>query len=170
SLVCNRSMPLLWSWLHRRPSQPNLSFRWVALAAGVVSAIGIASCSTADGTGPDDTTPVEVGTIVIDTLPPPIERGMHQVFTATVKDPKGKVITVPLAWRSSIERVATIDASGRLLARDTGLTVISASSLGVTSQGVGVRVKWEGAAKIAAFQWTPPNAATPATPVSDSIR
>lgn len=157
------------TFMRRRPSnrQECGSRTFVAgLTAFIVA--GLVSCGVGDSTDPVDT--IEVGTITVDSVPPALERGLHQVFTATVKDPKGKVITVPLVWRSTNERVATFEPDGRLLARDTGVTNVFASALNVASTPVGVRVKWEGAAKLETFQWTAPAAATPGAVVSDSIR
>jgi hypothetical protein len=118
----------------------------------------------------DPPPPLEVATISIDSPSVQLERGAHKVFTATAKDSKGKVVVVPFVWRSSDESVAAVDLNGRLTARDEGLTGLTASSLGVTSSATPVRVVWQGAAKLATLNWTAPNAATPGTPVSDSIR
>src|SRR6266567_3058176 len=111
--------------------------------AACIAAGGLAATVTGcggDGLAPPDSTPVEVSSISIDGGSFNIERGFHRVITAAVKDKNGKTITVPLVWRSTDEKVATIDQNGRLTAVDTGLTAITASSLGVTSQGIGVRV------------------------------
>jgi len=144
---------------------------WVVGAVGLSAfAVSASSCGGSEGLAPPDTTPVEVGSISIDVGSFAIERGFHRVLTATVKDKNGKTITVPLVWRSSDESVATFEPNGRLAAVDTGLTAITASSLGVTSQTVTVQVRFDGAAKVAAFQWTAPNAASPNGVVNDSIR
>jgi len=134
---------------------------------GATSVVGLASCG---GAVDDPPPPLEVATISIDSPSVQLERGAHKVFTATAKDSKGKVVVVPFVWRSSDESVAAVDLNGRLTARDEGLTGLTASSLGVTSSATPVRVVWQGAAKLATLNWTAPNAATPGTPVSDSIR
>src|ERR1051325_10933044 len=91
-----------------------------------VAAVALLGCKAGDGPG---TTPeIEVGTITIDTMPPPLERGVHKVFTATVKDVKGKVVSVPLVWRSTNETAAAFLPDGRLLAKDTGRTTVTARS------------------------------------------
>ncbi len=161
------------SWKCRRPAawrgRAGVSHRALALGLASAFVVSVVSCSVGDGIDPVEE--VKVGTITIDSAPLlPLERGTHQVFGATVKDPKGKVITVPLVWRSSNEQVATFEPGARLLARTVGSTLISASALGVVSGTVPVQVKWEGAAHLAAFQWTAPAAATPGAVVSDSIR
>ena len=138
------------------------------LLATAISAALVASCGGDSGTGPIDTP--AIATISIDTPSFAIERGSHKTLTATAKDAKGKVVTVPFAWRSSAESIAVFDPNGRLLARDTGIVSVTASSLGVTSQPIGVHVVWQGAAHINTLNWTPPNAATPSTPVADSLR
>jgi hypothetical protein len=151
--------------------------RLIRGAASLATCVGIAlvgmsasSCG-GDTLAPGDSgTVVEVSSISIDTGNFTIERGFHRVLTATVKDNKGKKITVPLVWRSSNEAVASFDANGRLTALDTGITTITASSLSVTSAPIGAQVVFVGAAKIAPFQWTQPNAASPNAVVNDSIR
>jgi alpha-tubulin suppressor-like RCC1 family protein len=138
------------------------------LLLGATAVAGIISCGSDSPTDVDP--PVDVATISIDTPSVQLERGAHQVFTATAKDSKGKVVGVPFVWRSSDESVASVDLSGRVTAHIEGTVTLTASSLGATSPAVGVRVVWLGAAKLATSGWTPPNAATPSTPVSDSIR
>jgi alpha-tubulin suppressor-like RCC1 family protein len=143
---------------------------WLSSCIGIAAfSLGASSCG-GDGLAPPDTAKVEVASISIDVGSFALERGFHRLLTATPKDKNGKTITVPLVWRSSNESVATFEPSGRLTAVDTGTTTITASSLGVTSQAIGVTVVFVSAAKIAPFQWTPPNAASPSSVVNDSIR
>jgi len=153
------------------------AMRAMSGAASIGSCLAIAlvgmsasSCSK-DTLAPGDTaTVVEVSSINIETGNFTIERGFHRLLTAVVKDNKGKTITVPLVWRSSDESVATFDANGRLTAVDTGTTTITASSLSVTSPPIGAQVVFVSAAKVAPFQWTAPNAASPNAVVNDSVR
>jgi len=126
------------------------------------------ACGKGEGTGPS--TNLEAASIAIDQSSFQIERGFHQALTATAKDKNAATITIPVVWRSSVERVATIDAAGRVTALDTGITVITASTLGAASSPIGVRVVWQGAAKAAAQAFTAPAAATPEVTVPDSIR
>jgi hypothetical protein len=126
------------------------------------------ACKGGDGVGP--TPPVDVASITIDQSSFAIERGYHQTLTATVRNQAGEKISIPVVWRSSNEAIAVFDASGRLTARDTGQTVVTASTLGLTSQPIGVLVVWQGAAKVATYQFTAPSAATPSVTVPDSIR
>jgi len=145
-------------------------------AVGLTACIGFAAFGVAasscggDGLAPVDTAKVEPASISIDGGSFSLERGFHRVLTATVKDKNDKTINVPVVWRSSNENVATLDAKGRITAVDTGITNIIASSLGVTSQPIGVQVVFVSAAKIAPFQWTAPNAASPGSVVNDSVR
>src|SRR6202011_2791307 len=99
-----------------------------------------------------------------------LERGYHQTLTATVKDKSGAAVSVPVVWRSSNEAIAVFDANGRVTGIDTGTTIVTASTIGITSQPIGIRVVWQGAAKIAAYQFTAPGAATPGVTVPDSVR
>ena len=99
-----------------------------------------------------------------------IERGSDPLLTATVRNSAGDTLAVPVVWRSSVETVASFDRDGRLVTHDTGLTVVTASALGVTSQPVQVRVVIQGAASIAPFQFQPPASISPGGTIGDSIR
>ena len=121
------------------------------------------------GDGPPAVSTTQVGSILIDGGSFSIERGNHKTLTATVKDIHGQAITVPLAWRSTDEKVATFAPDGRLTAVDTGLTSVSASSLGVTSGAITVHVVWVGPASVEAYQYTAPIAASPGG-IVDSLR
>jgi hypothetical protein len=133
---------------HNRPVWA-LAFAAAMLAAG---------CG---GDGPPAVSTTEVGVIAIDGGGFQIERGSHKTMTATVKDIHGQGITVPLVWRSSDEKVATFEPGGKLVAGDTGVTAVVASSLGVSSSPITVHVVWLGPAKVEIYRFTPPSAASP---------
>ena len=139
-----------------------------ALLFAAILGAALTACGSDNPIDPDP--PLEVATISIDSPSVQLERGLHKVFTASAKDSKGKPVVVPFVWRSSDDAVASLDLSGRLTAKDEGTVTVTASSLGVTSPAVTVRVVWQGAAKLATFSWTAPNAATPSSVVGDSIR
>jgi len=149
------------------PLEPGLpQARRMAVAVMAVAIVATAAC------GGDNTAPsgeIKLSSITIDSSRLVVDRGVHVPLTATVRDSRLEVVTVPLVWRSSNERVATIE-NGKLFARDTGATLVTASSLGVTSAAMPVTVTWLGAAKVAPLNWTAPAAVTPATTVTDSIR
>ena len=126
----------------------------------------VAACG---GDGPPAVSTTQVGSILIDGGSFAIERGNHKSLTATVKDIHGQAITVPLAWRSTDEKVATFAPDGRLTAVDTGLTAVTASSLGVTSGAITVHVVWVGPASIEVYKYTAPVAASPGG-IVDSLR
>jgi alpha-tubulin suppressor-like RCC1 family protein len=137
----------------------------VVVAAAVV---GIAACGS-DGkviTDPPD----QLASISIDTPSVQLERGNHQVFTATAIDTKGRKVVVPFVWRTSDENIATVDLNGRVTAVAEGNANLVATSLGISSGPVAVRVVWQGAAKLTNGDWAAPTAATPGTPLTDSIR
>ena len=140
--------------------------------AGHVAVLALATSAALacgdSGTDPNPT--VKVSAVSIDQGSFAIERGYHTPLTATVKNDAGQTVPVPVVWRSSVEKVATFDANGRLAALDTGITIITASTLGVSSQPIAVKVVWQGAAKIEAWQFTAPGAASPSATVGDSIR
>ena len=152
--------------------KPFLAFSRRPVAAFVTSVAALAfagaGCHGSDTTTPDPG--LDLASITIDQPSLQIERGYHQTLTATVKNKSGQTVTVPVVWRSSNERVATLDVNGKLAALDTGTTTVTASTLGLTSQPIGVLVAWVGAAKVAAYQYTAPVAATPGVTVPDSIR
>ena len=150
-----------------KPSSSS-SRRLPLLFAALPLALLGGGCGGDGGTGPTPT--VEAATLVIDQPSFLLERGFHQPLTATAKDRNGATITIPVVWRSDNEKVATLDANGRVTAIDTGVAVITASTLGATAQPIGVKVIWQGAAKIAAYQFTAPGAASPEVTVPDSIR
>ena len=132
-------------------------------------ALGLAAFAAAcGGDGPPAVSTTEVGVIIIDGGSFQIERGSHKTLTATVKDTHGQGITVPLVWRSSDEKVVTFEPGGRLVALDTGVTGVQASSLGVSSTTITVHVVWLGPAKVEAYQFAPPSAASPGG-VVDSV-
>ena len=136
------------------------------------SALGLLALAAlgCGGGGTEPTPPLAVGSVSIDQGSFAMERGFHQALTVTVRNTAGDIIPVPVAWRSSNEQVATLDVNGRVAALDTGSTVITASTLGVASQPIGVHVVWQGPAKIEAYQFTAPGAASPSVVVTDSIR
>ena len=141
-----------------------------APASRAVVALASAAALACGGSGTEPKPSVQVSAVIVDQGSFAIERGYHQPLTATVKDQTGTTVPVPVVWRSADEKVATVDANGRLAAVDTGSTLVTASTLGVTSQAILVRVVWQGAAKIETYQFTAPVAASPSATVPDSIR
>ncbi|MEP6731130.1 MAG: hypothetical protein ABJE10_10855 [bacterium] len=135
-------------------------------SASAALAWSVWSCGSSTPTPPP---PPDVGSIVINSIGVTVEKGYHQQLTATVRNKLGVTLNIPVVWRSVNDSLVTIDANGKLFAADTGITAVYATSLGVTSPTVGVRVVFQGPAKIAQTLFTPPNAITPgATP--DSLR
>lgn len=132
--------------------------------------VAIAASVACGGGATEPTATLEAASLVINQSPFLLERGYHQTLTATARDKNGATISIPVVWRSSDEKVATLDANGRVTALDTGVAVITASTLGATAAPIGVHVIWQGAAKVAAYQYVAPKAATPEVVVPDSIR
>jgi alpha-tubulin suppressor-like RCC1 family protein len=98
-----------------------------------------------------------------------VERGYHVTATAVAKNAAGAVVSAPLAWRSSNDKIFTVDISGRIAGVDTGFAVLYATVLDVVSNQVTVRVTFVGPAKIDTIGFSAPAAVSPgATP--DSIR
>jgi hypothetical protein len=133
-----------------------------------LAVLGWSAACGGDNTGPSQT--VDVASIAIDQPSFNLERGYHLTLTATVKDKSGATVSVPVVWRSSNEAIAVFDAAGRVTGIDTGTTIVTASTIGITSQPIGIRVVWQGAAKVVAYQFTAPGAATPHVTVPDSVR
>lgn len=136
--------------------------------ATVASLLALQACGgDSDFISPDKL--VHVGSIAVDSPSFAIERGSSRTLTATVRDPKGQIVAVPLAWRTTNDSIATFLPDGKLLARDTGVVGVTASALGVTSEAIGVHVVWVGAASVDTARWTAPAAASPLGVVNDSI-
>jgi alpha-tubulin suppressor-like RCC1 family protein len=140
------------------------AIRFVGLSAGLMLSI---SCSDDPSPGPEL---IEVASIAIDTPTFAFERGSVKILTATVKDPEGNELDIPVVWRSSNGAKVQVLPAGRFLAVDTGASTITASTVGHTSQPILAQVIWIGAASIEAVQFTAPTAASPLSPVADSIR
>jgi hypothetical protein len=152
-----------------RPHIGDRTLRLLAATSATFLAAAVTSCgSSADGLSP--TNGVKISSIVIDGGARVLERGASVQLTATVRDTANKVVSIPVAWRSDADSVASVDLNGVLTAKDTGLTILHASALGVQAQPVAVQVVWFGAARIEAFHFTPPNAVTPGAVFGDSIR
>ncbi len=159
------------AWTKRPLAVMRRSDRLVVLLSMGALLLGAVGCGSSTPT--QIPPPVEVSSITIPTLPNgapfQIERGYSLTISAIAKNKSGIVVTVPFVWRSSNEKIVTVDMNGRLAALDTGNVTVFATSLGSTSNAVGVKVVWFGAAKIETFQFTPPGAVNPgATP--DSVR
>ena len=137
-----------------------------AVALALAGLLGVASCRQST----DALTGVTVAAITVDGGPRAIERGTDPLLTATVRNATGDTVVVPVVWRSSVESVATFGRDGRLVTHDTGFTIVTASSLGVTSRPVQFRVVITGAASIAAYQYLPPTSISPGGSIGDSIR
>lgn len=152
-----------WCVSRARASAPRLARRVAAslLVTGV-------ACGGGDVTPPEPS--VKVATIVIDGGARILERGSTVFLTATAKDPQGKVVTVPFAWRSTNDSIASFEPNGKLVAKDTGTVGVTASALGVISGVTQVAVRWVGPAKVAGVAFTAPNAITPGAALNDSIR
>lgn len=152
-----------------RPHIGDRTFRVLAVTGATFLAAVVTNCgSSGDGLSPKNE--LKISSIVIDGGARILERGATVQLTATVRDTANKVVSIPVAWRSDADSVASVDLNGILTAKDTGLTVLHASALGVEAQPVAVQVVWFGAAKIEAFQFTAPNAVTPGAVFGDSIR
>jgi alpha-tubulin suppressor-like RCC1 family protein len=143
------------------------SLRVSAGRAGTVAALLLIACSETRITPPEL---VRIAQLSVDSPPTLIERGTRDTLTATARDLDGQTVVVPVVWRSSNEDVALFERGGVLVALDTGSTIISASSLGVTSTGVEFRVVWFGPAHIDAQPWSPSPARSLGAVIRDSLR
>ena len=99
-----------------------------------------------------------------------VERGSRDTLTATVLDQDGDTVDVPVVWRSSNERVAVFERGGVLVALDTGVTVVTASALGVTSAPTAFGVVWFGPAYIDTLSFSLPAALNPGATLTDSVK
>jgi alpha-tubulin suppressor-like RCC1 family protein len=137
-----------------------------SLAIIALLTAGVASCGS---TTPIQQPPIDVGSIQLTVNTGQIEKGYHAQITPTVRNKLGTIVSIDVTYRSTNESVATVDGNGRIFAVDTGLAGVFASSLGVNSQTLTIKVVFQGPAKIATSAFTPPGAASlGATP--DSLR
>src|SRR5688572_21441131 len=117
----------------------------VRLLAAVVG-MAIYACA-----GPEDITippTVELSVVAIDSGARVFELGERDSLSAVAVDLEGDTVEVPVVWRSSNERVAVFERGGVFVARDTGITVVTASSLGIVSEPEAFLVVWLGPAQI----------------------
>ena len=159
-------MPLAWSTISLDSARRS-THRVALFAMPILVSAGIESCGSS--TPPVIVPPVAVGSITINNGSFQLERGYHQALTATVRSTTGVTMTIPVVWRSLNETILPVDANGRVFAADTGITNVYASSLGVNSPPITVRIVYQGPAKIASVQFTPPTAVSPGA-TADSLR
>ena len=160
------------NWRARAHFAPlsRLRSRIIPIVCAATAALAASSCGS-DSTGPGgDGNGLRLSSIVIDGGSRTVEIGSVFTMTATVKDTAGKIVSVPLVWRSSADTILSFGPNGKATALDTGVVAVNASALGVTSGAVGVHVVWNGAANIKAFQFKPPLAVSPGVALPDSIR
>ncbi|HMC56792.1 MAG TPA: hypothetical protein VKH19_16560 [Gemmatimonadaceae bacterium] len=136
-------------------------------AAAVLLVVGIFACGSEEITFPKE---VELSQIAVDSTANTIELGNRVTFTATAKDKKGKVVDVPVTWRTSNEKVAVFERDGVLYAKDTGQVFVAAASLGVGSPTVSIQIVWLGPAHVVSGAWSKPVAVNPGAIISDSLR
>ena len=129
-----------------------------ALCAVTVLATAIVGCREPGFTPPEGIT---LGGIDIVDESAQLERGSRDTLTATTLASDGDTVDVPVVWRSSNERVAIFERGGVLVARDTGVTLVTASALGVSSDAIPFQVVWVGPAYIDTLSWTRPHALMP---------
>jgi alpha-tubulin suppressor-like RCC1 family protein len=159
------------------PARPHVAvvtrpFRFSSRARVLTLTVQAMAFAVALGCGKEQVTPpitADIASITINGASFAIERGFHRTLTATVRTKAGDTTIVPVVWRSLNEKVATVSATGRVTALDTGVTTIVASTLGVSSAPIGVRVVWQGAAAIATKAFTPPAAVSPGAVLPDSL-
>jgi alpha-tubulin suppressor-like RCC1 family protein len=161
------------SQLHQKSRTSPGAVAWPTPATRALRAIAVATALSILACGKDNpVTPelIEVGAIQVDDGSRVLERGTRDTVTATALDSEGDTVAVPVVWRSSNERVAVFERGGVLVALDTGVTLITASSLGVTSPAVPFGVVWFGPAFIDTASWTRPSALNPGATLTDSVR
>jgi alpha-tubulin suppressor-like RCC1 family protein len=161
--------------LLRRGSEPQPTITALACRAASVAmhVFGAAVAVTMVACGTDNpVTPglIALGNVQVDGGSRLIERGSRDTLTATALDTEGDTVAVPVVWRSSNERVGVFERGGIFVALDTGITIVTASSLGVSSTPVAFGVVWLGPAFIDTTAWTRPSALNPGATLSDSVR
>lgn len=153
-----------------RPLRSNFIALLRALAFPIATSLVALVVSCGGGTTDGPPPPKPLTSITIDGAPPAIERGSDSTLTATAHDAAGVVPNIPFVWRSSADSILTFGLNGHFTTNDTGVAVITASALNVTSGSFAVHVVWASAAAIAVSRFSPPTAVDPGTPPVDSIR
>jgi hypothetical protein len=107
--------------------------------AGVVTGVSpglaaiTASVDSKTGSANVSVTQVPVFTVTIEPLAAPAVAGETTPLTVVLRDEDGnELLGRQVVWSSSAALVATVDASGRLVATSPGVTTITASSEGVS--------------------------------------
>jgi hypothetical protein len=148
------------------PSARRVAHLLGGLAMTVMLTTSVTGCGS---TTPTPLPPIDVGSIQLNTSAVQIEKGYHLALTATVRNKLGTTVTIPVAWRSINESIATVDGNGRIFAVDTGVTGVYATSLGVNSPAANIHVVFQGPSKIATSSFTAPSAIS-AGGTPDSLR
>jgi alpha-tubulin suppressor-like RCC1 family protein len=138
---------------------------WLFASAIAVSTLG---CTVDVQVTPPGGTGVAV--ITVDSGPRTLERGTRVTLKATARSLTGGTVETPFVWRSSDTTIAAFGLGGALVARDTGITVVTASALGVVSSPIAIRVVWLGPSRLTRGPWAPPHAVTPGVALTDSLR
>ncbi len=134
--------------------------------AGVLFVLVAAVCAAIGGCVSGDklpqTAPALVSTVTIDSGGRQLERGTKITLSATARNFEGATVDIPVTWRSNNEKVAIFQVGGTLLAVDTGITTVTASSIGgVTSAPIAIQVVWVGPANLTRGNWIVPPTISP---------
>lgn len=120
------------------------SLKFGVLAILVALAAGCGDTFPTNPPPPPPPPPPPTGAVVavIAVTPPSttMSPGATQLLSAVARNAAGQTVAATLTWQSSATGVATIDASGMVTAVTPGVTSITASSAGVTSNPVTVTV------------------------------
>lgn len=145
------------------------SARRALRAVAAVAVIAVYACAGAEEITIQPT--VELSLVAIDSGARIFELGERDSLSAITVDLDGDTVAVPVVWRSSNERVAVFERGGVFVARDTGVTVVTASSLGVSSASEQFVVVWFGPAHVdTSGVFAPPSALNTGVALSDSVR
>ncbi|MGE3616837.1 MAG: Ig-like domain-containing protein [Gemmatimonadales bacterium] len=123
------------TWRAADPTVASVDGRGVvtAVAPGqtaITAAIGAISGSSLVTVRPP------VGSVVVSPASATVVLGADLALGATVLDPGGKALTLPVSWSSDAPVVATVSAAGVVTPHSVGLAAIRASTEGVVGLGV----------------------------------
>jgi uncharacterized protein YjdB len=132
--------PVAWSSLHPSLAEVDGTGRVTGIAPGAATIVARAGA----GSGQLVVTvlPVPIASLVLSSDTATLEPGATRAFTATARDAAGGALAGrTVAWSSSNDGVATVDANGVVTARGAGTAQLRAASEGVQSAPATITVR-----------------------------
>ena len=111
------------------------------LAFGAILAVVASACASSPTISPPPPPPsTTVATVVVTAPSSTMAPGATQKLAATAANAAGQPVNATITWQTTLPSVATVDAGGTVTALTAGVTNITASGGGVTSNPVAITV------------------------------